>query len=73
MAGKSEFKVKINRRAIADIVSQGNALPLNQAVMTLIQSGAPFEDVKMAMALLSFEQYLKERNCEPDFEVVLHE
>lgn len=65
-----EFKVKLNRLDIAEIVEQSRQLRItDQAFLAT----APYDDVMAAYTILSLEEFLKSRRCNPDFEVVLSE
>jgi hypothetical protein len=65
-----DFKVKINRRDIVEIVD--NARQLRITDLDFIRT-ATVDDVHGAYILLSLTDFLKNRRCEPDFEVVLSE
>lgn len=66
----AEFKIKINRRDIVEIVD--NARQLRIEDLDFIRT-ATVDDVHGAYILLSLTEFLKSRRCEPDFEVVLSE
>lgn len=66
----SEFKIKINRRDIAEIVEQSRQLRITDQAFL---ASAPYDDVMAAYTLLALTEFLKQRRCEPDFEVVLSE
>ena len=68
--GKSEFKVKLNRRDIAEIVDKAKQLRIED--LNFIRA-ATVDDVQCAYLLMSLIEFLRDRRCEPDFEVVLSE
>ena len=68
--GRSEFKVRINRQAIAEIAERAKHLTID------IKDGiraAPYEDIQVSLILRALASYLADRRCEPDFEVVTNE
>ncbi len=65
-----EFKVKINRRDIVEIVD--NARQLRITDIDFIRT-ATVDDVHGAYILLALQDFLKSRRCDPDFDVVLSE
>ncbi len=65
-----EFKIKINRRDIVEIVD--NARQLRITDIDFIRA-ATVDDVQAAYTLLSLQDFLRARRCDPDFEVVLNE
>ncbi len=67
---QKEFKVKINRRDIVEIVD--NARQLRIEDIDYIRA-ATVDDIQCAYLLMSLTEFLKARRCEPDFEVVLSE
>lgn len=70
MHGKSDFKVKLNRRDIVEIVD--NARQLRITDLDFIRT-ATVDDVHGAYILLSLQEFLRNRQVEPDFEIVLSE
>lgn len=69
--GKSkEFKVKINKRDIVEIVENSRQLRITDIDFL---RAASLDDVTVAYTLLSLQEFLRARRCEPDFEVVLNE
>ena len=73
MNGRSDFKIKINRQAIAEITSKTENIIRPQEIANFIREGAPYNDVRTVDALWALREYLRDRNCEPDFELVLNE
>lgn len=69
--GKNEFKIKINRRAIAEIADNRRNI-LNTLPSEFLMN-APYSDIQVALALLSLSQFLANFRIEPDFEVDLNE
>ena len=67
--GKNEFKIKINRRAIAEIADNTRNIKLPPEFLM----NAPYSDIQVAFALLSLSQFLANFRIEPDFEVDLNE
>ncbi len=67
---RKEFKVKINRRDLAEIVEQSRQLRITDQAFL---STAPYDDVMAAYTLVSLQEFLLARRCDPDFEVVLSE
>lgn len=69
-----DFRIKINRQAVAEIVHsayyQARSL---ENIRTMVSAGAPVEDVRAAQLLVALVEYLEERRCVPDFELVLSE
>lgn len=65
-----EFRIKINRRDIVEIVDQARQLRITD--LDFIRT-ATVDDVQGAYILLSLQEFLRSRRCEPDFEVVLNE
>ncbi len=65
-----EFKVKINRRDLAEIVEQSRQLRITDQAFL---QAAPYDDVMAAYTLLSLSEFLKARKCVPDFEIQLNE
>ncbi len=65
-----EFKIKINRRDIVEIVDSARQLRITD--IDFIRS-ASLEDIQGAYVLLSLQEFLRARRCDPDFEVVLNE
>lgn len=65
-----DFKIKINRRDIVEIVD--NARQLRIEDIDFIRT-ATVDDVHGAYILLSLQDFLRSRRCDPDFEVVLSE
>lgn len=68
--GNKEFKIKINRRDIVEIVDTARQLRIED--LDFIRT-ATVDDVHGAYIILSLQEFLKSRRCEPDFEVVLSE
>ncbi len=69
--GKSkDFKVKINRRDIVEIVD--NSRQLRIIDLDFIRN-ATVDDVQGAYIILSLQDFLRARRCDPDFEVCLAE
>lgn len=66
-----EFKLRIDRMAIADITEEVMTGAFNPKIAQLIMTGAPKQDVDTAAVILALEKYLTDRRCEPDFEVIL--
>lgn len=66
--GPNNFKVKVDRTAINEIVvkMQGMVLPKTAQSMSYSQAHAYF-------VLRALTEFLEERKCQPDFEVVLGE
>lgn len=73
MPGKSDFKIRIDRMAVADIAEAALTSHLDPAIAKLILSGAPKYDIDTANVIVAFERYLINRRCEPDFTVVINE
>ena len=65
-----DFKVKLNRRDIAEIVDKAKQLRIED--LNFIRA-ATVDDVQCAYLLMSLIEFLRDRRCEPDFEVVLSE
>lgn len=73
MNGQSEFPIKIDRMAIADISEIAATHPASMQYMKMIMDGAPKLDLDTAKIILALETYLIERRVQPDFTVVLSE
>lgn len=74
MPGRSEFKVKLNRRDIAEICERAKnyQFRLDGDELSFMKS-APYEDLETLAFLRALEDLLKDRRCEPDFQVDLSE
>lgn len=70
MTNEKDFKVKINRRDIAEITESTKQFRIE--AMKFIAE-APYEDIITAHVLLALQDFLRTRRVEPDFEVVLSE
>lgn len=70
MNGKNEFPVKITRKDIAAITANMKSFRIEDQEFVRT---APYDDVMTVYAVLSLVDFLKQRRCEPDFEVVLSE
>lgn len=70
MNGQSEFKLKLNRRDIVEIVDKSKQLRIED--LNFIRS-ATYDDVHAAYVLLALTEFMKERRVEAGFEVVLSE
>lgn len=69
-AGKNEFRLKINRRDLAEIVDLSKQLRL--ADQAFIKS-APYDDVHAAYYLNATIEFMKNRHVDAGFELVLSE
>lgn len=65
-----DFRVVINRKAIADIADIVKGLQIKD--FGFIRS-APYEDVHAAYIVLALEEYLVSKRLSPDFKVDLSE
>lgn len=65
-----EFKLKINRRDLAEIVEQARQLRITDQDFLRV---APYDDVHGAYIILSLVEFMQARRVDPDFEVVLSE
>ena len=73
MHGKSDietFKLKLNRRDIAEIADVSKELRITDSTFIRLAS---YDDVHTAYILLSLQEFFKARNCEIPFELVLSE
>jgi hypothetical protein len=71
MSGQNEFKLRIG---VADVVSITNRAADNtsvQLIQNAITSGASLEDLRTIEVLNALSDFMKERRCEPGFELEL--
>jgi hypothetical protein len=68
--GRNEFKVKLTRKDISKLVETTHNMMLTD--IKFIRN-ASVDEVQAARVLLALQDYLQERHCQPDFEVVLSE
>lgn len=72
-SGRSDidtFKLKVNRRDIAEIVENSRQLRITDIEFL---RAAPLDDVQVAYTLLAFKDFLASRRCELPYELVLSE
>lgn len=72
-SGRSEvetFKLKLNRRDIAEIVDNSRQLRITD--INFIRS-ATVDDVQAAYILMAFQDFLTARRCDVPYELVLNE
>lgn len=68
MNGANEFKVRIDRKALGEILNrmQGQRLPVKLSRLT-------YPEIQTYFVLKALTEYLEASKCEPDFELVLNE
>ncbi len=71
MNGPNEFKVQLNALAIGEITDMSEQSLHVKGVSQLVEAGATIEDIRTAEILIALERYMKDRRCDPGFEVVV--
>ena len=68
---KTEFPLKIDAAAIAEITQMSESGLEIDAVDMLLNASAPLEDIHTATVLDALQRYMKSRHVDPGFEVVV--
>lgn len=68
--GKSDFPIKLDRKAIAKIGEISKKLRIDD--LSFIRNSS-VDDVAVAYVILALKEFLLEQRCQPDFTVVLSE
>lgn len=74
MSGSNEFPVRLDERALVEIATKSNDndiyVRVNQ-ILPRVSSGDQFATRSAIATLLALQEYLKDRNVDPGFQVVI--